>query len=77
MYTAGQCKFIKKINVMEFVLGASKYPRVTREELPRKQEMQLWETFRCFKLMAEFYQVYKILQYRKLSWKQIQQMVNE
>lgn len=48
MYTAGQCKFIKKINAVEFVLGASKYPRVTREELPRKQEMQLRETIKVF-----------------------------
>lgn len=36
MYTAGQCKFIKKINAMEFVLGALKYPRLTWEEVAKE-----------------------------------------
>lgn len=36
MYTAGQRKFIKKINAMKFVLGALKYPRVTWEEVAKE-----------------------------------------
>ena len=36
MYTAGQCKFIKKINAMEYVLGALKYPRVTWDKVAKE-----------------------------------------